>query len=310
MGDLAFGRSFDALETGKSHWFIDALRDNGVPFGLFSTTMWLLECFIRVPLPDSTNPMIQMVNFSNTLMDERKKSKPNEPDVVSHILDAGEFFSNPQEEEMLLTGDARLLVVAGSDTTAATLTHVLYHVARDPVIASKLRTELDEHDLHSDDGLSITSLAHLQYLNAVINETLRLHPPVPGGVYRKSPKGGVAIGDYFIPEGCVVLSPQYTIQRSPKAFAQPDEFIPERWTTRPELILDKNAFFPFLLGRYGCIGKQLAYNEMRNVISRLVLEFDIAFAEGEDGTRLLEETQDHFTMGLAGLQLVFRERKT
>jgi len=327
MGDLAFGRTFDALESGKSHWFIDLIRDSGVPVGLLGTTQWVTECIIKLPIPASLNPMIQMINYSSNLIAERKKFQPAEQDVMSHILEAGQFFDDPQAEESLLTADARLLVIAGSDTTglsisprfhprarllttsAATLTHALYYIARDPAITTSLRDELVRHNLHNDDNFTIASLAHLPFLNAIINESLRLHPPVPGGTYRFSPPGGITVNDHFIPEGCVVLSPQYTIQRSPKAFAQPDDFIPERWTTRPELVRDKNAFFPFSLGRYGCIGKQLAYNEMRNVISTLVLEFDVEFAEGEDGRRLLGETQDHFTMGLAGLDLVFRERK-
>lgn len=309
MGDLAFGRTFEALESGKSHWFIDNIREGSRPLGLFGTTQWLLECVVRLPLPASVNPMVKMINHSSNLVAERKRSKPTEEDVMSHILEAGEFFEDPRAEESLLTADARLLVIAGSDTTASTLTHVLYYIARDPTLATNLRAELAENNLRNDDSLTIISLAHLPFLNAIINEALRLHPPVPGGTYRSSPPSGITVSGHFIPEGCVVLSPQYTIQRSPKAFAQPDDFIPERWTSRPKLIRDKNAFFPFSLGRYGCIGKQLAYNEMRSVISRLVLEFDVAFAEGEDGRRLLEETQDHFTMGLAGLDLVFRERK-
>ncbi|KAK5309418.1 hypothetical protein LTR70_010299 [Exophiala xenobiotica] len=309
MGDLAFGRTFEALELGKSHWFIDTIREGGLPIGLFGTTPWLLECVIRLPLPPSINPIVKLMNHSGNLVAERKRSNPAEEDVMSHILEAGEFFENSRAEESLLTSDARLLVVAGSDTTASTLTHVIYYIARDPTLATNLRAELAENNLRNDHSLTITSLAHLPFLNAVINEALRLHPPVPGGTYRSSPPGGIKVAGNFIPEGCVVLAPQYTIQRSSKAFTQPHDFIPERWTTRPELIRDKNAFFPFSLGRHGCIGKQLAYNEMRSVISRLVLEFDVAFAEGEDGRRLLEETQDRFTMGVAGLDLVFRERK-
>ena len=308
MSDLAFGRSFDTLETGESHWFLDAIRDNGLPLGLFSTTPWVLELILKLPVPALKEGTVRLLKFSSDLVTERKKLTPTEPDVMSHILEAGKFFDNELTEELLLTGDARLLIIAGSDTTAAVLTHILYYLARDSNIADKLRAELAEHNLHNDDSLSITSLVHLPFLNAVINETLRLHPPVPSGVYRNSPKGGIFIDGNFIPEGCVILSPQYTIQRSPKAFDQPDEYIPERWTTRSELILDRSAFFPFLTGKYGCIGKQLAYNEMRNVLSRMVLEFDVAFAKGEDGRRLLEETQDHFTMDLARLELVFTNR--
>lgn len=66
---------------------------------------------------------------------------------------------------------------------------------------------------------------------------------------------------------------------------------------------------PFGHGAYACIGKQLALMEMRLMITRLVMEFDIRFAQGEDGRRLLEESKDWFTFGLAGLMLVFSPRE-
>jgi cytochrome P450 family 628 len=96
---------------------------------------------------------------------------------------------------------------------------------------------------------------------------------------------------------------------APKAFVKPNEFIPERWSSQPELILDKNAWFPFVIGRYGCIGKQLALNEMRTVMAKLVLEFNITFAKGEDGHRLLEESHDIFTFTCSELDLVFTARE-
>ena len=93
-----------------------------------------------------------------------------------------------------------------------------------------------------------------------------------------------------------------------KAFARPNEFLPERWTTEPELILHKSAFFPFLTGPFGCIGKQLALMELRTVVAKLVLEFDISFAPGEDGSDLLEKTKDVFTLILGKLEICFQRR--
>ena len=96
---------------------------------------------------------------------------------------------------------------------------------------------------------------------------------------------------------------------APRAFVEPNTFVPERWTTKPELVLNKDAFFPFSMGKFGCIGKQLALNELRTVITKMVLEFDVEFAPGEDGTKLLTESQDVFTMSNAELKLIWRERE-
>jgi cytochrome P450 len=93
-----------------------------------------------------------------------------------------------------------------------------------------------------------------------------------------------------------------------KSYVQPLEFIPERWYSKPELIKHKSAFIPFALGHWACIGKQLAYMELRTVIARLVMAFDIAFAPGEDGKKLLEESKDAFTMVVADMYLVLKAR--
>lgn len=95
------------------------------------------------------------------------------------------------------------------------------------------------------------------------------------------------------------------------------------------MIKHKNAFAPFSLGSEGCIGKNctstlispvllslfssadnsasaaVAYIEMRTLTAQLLLDYDVSFAPGEDGKRLLTETKDHFTLGLGKLDLVF-----
>lgn len=213
MGDLAFGKSFQALEKGQSHFFIDLIHESGLFFGRFNIVPWVLQCIMQIPIPPSVNSMFRMLKYSNDMVEDRKTYKPEEPDVMSHLLNAGSFFDDPKKERLLLMGDARLLIVAGSDTTATTLTFIAYHIARDPSLAEKLRAELAEHNIRNDENFSVLGLNHLPYLNALINEALRRHPPVPGGVYRDAPPEGITVNGHFIPGGTVVVTPHYTIQR-------------------------------------------------------------------------------------------------
>lgn len=101
---------------------------------------------------------------------------------------------------------------------------------------------------------------------------LILDPTNPGGLFRLTPPGGAKIGGHYLPGGVKVVNPHYSVLRckrvaigpcvecsrdtelhlAPKAFVAPNEFIPERWTTRPQLVLNKKAFCPFSLGRYAC----------------------------------------------------------
>lgn len=213
MGDLAFGKGFKALEKGETHFFIDLIHDSGLFPGLLGSVPWILHCLVKLPIPASLNTFLKMLKYSMQMIEERKSYKPEEPDVMSYLFEAGDFFDNPKTEMLLLTGDARLLIVAGSDTTATTLTYCFYHLAKDPSVVKKLRDELEKHDIRKDENFTVLNLTNIEYLNAIINETLRLYPPVPGGTYRKPPKEGITVNGHFIPGGCTVLTPQWTIQR-------------------------------------------------------------------------------------------------
>lgn len=63
------------------------------------------------------------------------------------------------------------------------------------------------------------------------------------------------------------------------------------------------------MGPFGCIGKNLAYMQVRTLTARILLDFDVAFAPGEDGSRILTKTKDHFTVDPGQLDLVFTPRK-
>lgn len=147
------------------------------------------------------------------------------------------------------------MIVAGSDTTSATITHLMYHLALEPALVTKLRGEL-----------STAAPGDSKFLAALINETLRLHPPVPSGVLRQTPPEGLRFGSTFVPGGVTVSTPIWSLghceycnlnfmtvsltdtQTVESAFPRPNEFIPERWTTSPELLVNKVAFIPFSTG--------------------------------------------------------------
>ena len=306
MGEIAFSHSFGNLKTGKSHEAMKTMHDNMIAVGYLMGLPWLF--YMANNIPSSFNPMVKFLDYCAQCVEERKSVKPTEPDVFQHLLDGEQFFENAKSEELLLHGDSRLIVIAGSDTTATTMSYILYHLAREPAVVKKLRTELAENELHDAAGITPQMVQKLPYLDAVINESLRLHPPVPGPVPRDTPPEGLQCGKHFIPGNVTILVPTFAIQTHPKAFADPLSFIPERWTTKPELIHHKGGFFPFLLGAYSCIGKQLALMELRTLLAKMVLEFDINFAPGENGQALVEEMKDVFTCALEPINMCFTAR--
>jgi len=210
----------------------------------------------------------------------------------------------------VMQGDTRLIIVAGSDTTAATLVHLFYHIATQKDLIQRLRSELDSL-VNPDESIEHVKIQDAPTLNGAIYEALRLNPPVPSGVFRKTPKEGVEIGGTYIPGDTCIQMPQYVMARDPDLYPEPLSFIPERHTSRPDLMpyKSKDVWHPFSTGPYGCIGKNLALLEVRLLTAEIIRRFDVALAPGEDGSKLLMGSKDHFTMGLGGCEMIFTPRR-
>ena len=92
------------------------------------------------------------------------------------------------------------------------------------------------------------------------------------------------------------------------AFVHAQEFIPERWTTRPELVKHSKAFAPFSSGPFGCIGRPLAILNLQTTIVQLLQRFDIELAPGKEATTLEERTSERFVLAPGSSKMTFRER--
>ncbi|KAJ4340196.1 hypothetical protein N0V95_007577 [Ascochyta clinopodiicola] len=94
------------------------------------------------------------------------------------------------------------------------------------------------------------------------------------------------------------------------AFVEPNEFIPERWTTKPELVLDARAYAPFSVGPHQCIGKAISHLELRVVTAKLLLAFDASVSSepGQDLSAFWKGMKDQVTMMPGELWCVFVDR--
>jgi len=127
------------------------------------------------------------------------------------------------------------------------MTHVLYQLVKNPDQLHKLQEELAPY--FTDGIVDYHTIQNLPHLNGIINETLRLHPPVPTALHRLTPPEGITVGGRHIPGGMTVWASQYVLGRSERIYPRANEFVPERWSTMPELVLDKTAFSPFSAGK-------------------------------------------------------------
>jgi len=132
------------------------------------------------------------------------------------------------------------------------LANAFYYLAKHPAVYQRLQAELDRtfsRGAQTSD-FSNEALRRLPYLEAVINETLRLKPAVPSGQPRQTPPQGLQVDDMWIPGNTIVVVPQYVIQRDDRYFPSGSDFIPERWLeAKDKLITHEEAFFPFQIGK-------------------------------------------------------------
>ncbi|KAH3910676.1 hypothetical protein HBH56_144800 [Parastagonospora nodorum] len=302
MGDVGFSRSFGMVEKGEEDEMIKLLHESMSPLSIFGHLNWGLNLATRTAA--GAKALIDHIDWTSKVMEERAKITPKENDVFTWLLDPNATRVSPE-----LNADSRLLVVAGSDTTAATLAWIACELCKQPEIQAKLRKEIDAIT-PSKSFLEVEDVANCAFLDGVINEALRLHPAVPSGVQRETPPEGITLPNgTYIPGNIIIWMPIHCIQRDPRYFAQPLTFLPERWTDeQPEAVIEKRAFMPFSTGIYNCVGQKLAMMELRSVTANLIKLFEVEFAEGEDGKEILEKSRDCFTTNVGKLDVRLKPR--
>ena len=143
--------------------------------------------------------------------------------------------------------EASNLLVAGSDTTARSITYLVWAVlsSEDKTLCQRLREELQ----NLPEPFHYADVAELQLLGRVIQETLRLYGAAPGGLPRVIPKGGRMLAEHFLEEGTVVSTQAFTLHRDARIFEDPMTFFPDRWLQPTQQM--KDAFMPFGAGTRG-----------------------------------------------------------
>ncbi|KAJ0109581.1 hypothetical protein J7T55_014143 [Diaporthe amygdali] len=220
-----------------------------------------------------------------------------DPDLVEKILQKKDAW-NLSDDEIL--GNAAALLIAGSETTATLLAGLTYLLCKHPQVMENLKQEVRSR-FTSDSEITLTSVLELKYLLACLDEALRLYPPVPIGPLRTVPEGsgGVTIAGHMVPGGTDVAVWHWPMFHYSKHWERPMEYRPERFlqedSAGPRYAGDMkytnntglysadrlDLLQPFNVGPRNCLGRNLAYSEMRLVLARMILNFDMELVEPE-----------------------------
>ncbi|KUI70157.1 Isotrichodermin C-15 hydroxylase [Cytospora mali] len=310
IGDLAFGEPFGCLNEASYHPWVASLFEGvkqTVNLAVLRRSFPSVGRFFETHLLDLITPKReQHQNLTRLKVAKRMNMQVDRPDFIHSMLG-----KNVEGKEKLsleqIQANASLLIVAGSETTATALAGATYLLCQNPDTLAKLTEEV-RSSFSSEDEITLLSVQNLKYMLAVLDETLRLFPPVPTSTPRVVHEGGDVICDTFLPEKTVVNIWQYVMFRSPKNFALPDSFIPERWLGDPRFVDDKKeACQPFAFGPRNCVGKNLAYAEMRLILARVIWNFDMKLANNHE--RWIDNTEVYTIWDKKALNIYLSPRK-
>jgi cytochrome P450 len=319
MGDMAFGTDFGMLRSGSDSQAVwHSIEQGTARASVIGHMPWAFR-LLRL-IPASTPARDRLFGLAQQWVGHRIKQGATSKDLFYHLIDEGEVEKIKPPLPVVFS-DGLLAVVAGSDTTATAISALVYFLLRNPVASNRLRAEIDQYFPRGEEPDNFTKMASMPYLNACINEALRLLPPVLSGVQRCTHpgSGGKLVGPYFIPEGTNVSIHTFTLHRNPRAFSPfPDSFWPDRWLpesdrsgmpSSSEFIHDSIAFQPFSFGPAGCVGKNLAQLELRAVTCNLVKRFDFRVEEGFKLESWEEGITDCFVVSRPPLPVVLHVRE-
>ncbi|XP_059656819.1 labd-13Z-ene-9,15,16-triol synthase, chloroplastic-like [Cornus florida] len=173
------------------------------------------------------------------------------------------------------------IVAGATDTTATMAEWVMAELMYHPGVMKKVQEELAEVV-----GMNIVEESHLpklHYLDAVVKETFRLHPPLPLLV-PKTPSKSCTVGGYTIPKNTMVFLNVWALHRDPQVWDDPSEFKPERFFSEPgkwDYTGNNLPYIPFGSGRRICAGLPLAEKMLMDILASLLHSFDWQIPKGE-----------------------------
>lgn len=206
-------------------------------------------------------------------------------DFLHYILAAMETEKGMSRAEMNV--NAFSFSIAGSESSATALSAFTYYTLSRVSVYDRLIAEI-RGTFDAYEQIDISSTAQLSYLNAVLQETLRIYPPVAVTLPRVVPVNGTVIDGDFVPAGVTVGVNHFACYHDPRNFHRPQEFLPERWL--PECQAQgpfskdcQKSCQPFSFGPRNCLGKNLAWAEMRLIAAKLLFLFDMEIDETSKG---------------------------
>ena len=322
VSDLGYGRPFGMLDNEENRWVPKVLQNASV-FIYYVGYLPFID-LVRPLMGSAIQDYIGGQEAADSLkytklandrlaerMDLEKQHKESgkeldRKDTFHYLLNSRDPVTGKGFTTEQLQADSALILAAGSDGVGLTVAAAIFYLICNLPVLSKLTDELR---LAFKDVSEIQNpkLGSLPYLQACIDETLRMCPPKPSSLPRKVLSGGITIDGEYFPAGTTLGVPLYVLHHEKEFFPQPWEFVPERWIagSKPDITAEsvaaaRSAYAPFLIGSMNCIGKNMSYIALKLALAYLLVSCDIRQAgeltgggspDKEEGRRRWNEYQ-------------------
>ncbi|KAH7410748.1 cytochrome P450 [Cadophora sp. MPI-SDFR-AT-0126] len=283
LGELAFSGSFGILESGDAT-LMPPIREHVLLATTSGQLPWLIP-YINKVVPYLPIPALQRMirgraglrALAVTSVEKRVQSKSRRKDLLGRLLqelDQGYDSKGNELDIKDIQTEAFGFIVAGSHTTAATITLLLWHLFRNPDVLKRLQNEIRTGAIHNDGSChAYANVANLPYLQACVTESFRMSPVFVIPLMRVVPPGGKVIAGEFVPSGTDVSICSHVLHHDAIEFGENlDKFIPERWldesNTRSQYLM------PFGAGHRACLGRNIATTEIYKVVASLLSRYE------------------------------------
>ncbi len=212
-----------------------------------------------------------LTRFVTNIMANRRNENRIETDFLGMLMETRNKDTAEPLSDKAIVDEVMTIIVAGHETTAGTPNWAWYLLSQDPAVAQTLRAEADALG-HAPD---FADLQNLVYTKQVVEEALRLYPPV--WLFSRKAIAADRLGDYYLPPEADVFICPYLLHRDPDIWQEPDIFRPQRFAKNAEPPANRHAFIPFSLGSRRCVGEFFSLVDMQlhlaTIAQHLHLEF-------------------------------------
>lgn len=232
---------------------------------------------------DELNTAVQqVVTDARTRCNQKDRNQNDLPptkyapkSVLEALLDAKDAEGQPGNKSRKtlsneeLVAEVKTFLVAGHETTSTWCYWAVYCLCKYPEVQEKLYQEILEHSTDSrDSNIDLETVEQMPYLDAFLNEVLRLYSPV--GMMVRYNNRQELFGKAKIPPRTRLVIPMHLLHRSPRYWRDPEDFRPERWMSQDKPYSHPYAFLPFSHGPRNCIGYRFATMEAKLILAPMI----------------------------------------